>query len=102
MKILFPIALSAVACFAQQAPAQHAPSGVATYVSSAELQNTVKKTASSTVNDTQVRVVSINNEYNVAIGVLHRANTAEHERAAGSRTPKLQRCTRSFPAAERL
>jgi mannose-6-phosphate isomerase-like protein (cupin superfamily) len=63
--------------------AQQQPRGVATYVTNAELQATVQKTASSNVNDTQVRVVGINNEYNVAIGVLHRANTAAHGAGGG-------------------
>jgi mannose-6-phosphate isomerase-like protein (cupin superfamily) len=63
--------------------AQHEPRGEATYITSAEIQATVKKTASSNVNDTQLRVVGINNEYNVAIGILHRANTAEHGAGGG-------------------
>lgn len=36
---------------------------------------TVKKTASAAVSDQAIRVVSINDEYNVGVGVVHRART---------------------------
>jgi oxalate decarboxylase/phosphoglucose isomerase-like protein (cupin superfamily) len=56
--------------------AQHLPRGTATDVSSAEIQTMVQKTASAPVSDQAIRVVSINDEYNVGIGVVHRAKTA--------------------------
>ncbi len=59
---------------AQSAP--HVPRGTATDVTSAEIQAALKKTASSAVSDQQLSVVSINGEYNVAIGILHRAKTS--------------------------
>lgn len=65
----------------------HLPRGVATYVTSSEIQATVQKTASANVNDTQIKVVNIkgshDDDYNVAIGVLHRANTAAHGAGGG-------------------
>jgi hypothetical protein len=58
------------------ARAQHLPRGAATDVANAEIQATVQKTASAPVSDQAIRVVSINDEYNVGIGVVHRAKTA--------------------------
>jgi hypothetical protein len=74
-KIIF--LLSAVA-WAQSStpPAQHLPRGTATDVSNADIQATVAKTASAPVSDQAIRVVNINDEYNVGIGVVHRAKTA--------------------------
>src|SRR5579885_2211788 len=57
------------------AKAPHQPRGSATDVSSAEIQATVQKTASAAVSDQAIRVVSINDEYNVGVGVVHRAKT---------------------------
>lgn len=61
--------------------AQTAARGTATDIPSAEIQAAVKKTASSAVSDQQLRVVSINGEYNVAIGVLHRNRASAQNRA---------------------
>jgi mannose-6-phosphate isomerase-like protein (cupin superfamily) len=55
--------------------AQQESRGAATGVNNDEIMAIVKKTASQAVNDTQVRVVGIDNEYNVGIGVMHRART---------------------------
>jgi len=55
---------------------QHLPRGSATDVTSAEIQATVQKTPTAAVSDQAIRVVSINDEYNVGIGVVHRAKTA--------------------------
>jgi len=44
-------------------------------VSAAEIQAAVKKTASAMVSDQQLRVIGIDNEYNVGVGVVHRART---------------------------
>jgi mannose-6-phosphate isomerase-like protein (cupin superfamily) len=59
-----------------QSPAPHLPRGTAADVSSGEIQSLVQKTASAVVSDQALRVVSINGEYNVGIGVVHRAKTA--------------------------
>src|SRR5258708_12789568 len=56
--------------------AQHLPRGAATDVTNAEIQATVQKTASAPVSDQAIRVISINGEYNVGVGVVHRAKTA--------------------------
>ena len=55
--------------------AQHAPRGTATDVSKAEVEATLQKTAKAAISDQAIRVVSINNEYNVGVGVVHRART---------------------------
>jgi len=55
---------------------QHLPRGSATDVTNAEIQATVQKTPTAAVSDQAIRVVSINDEYNVGIGVVHRAKTA--------------------------
>lgn len=52
------------------------PRGTATDVSSAEIQALVQKTASERISDQAIRVVSINGEYNVGVGVVHRAKTS--------------------------
>lgn len=51
------------------------PRGTAVDVSRAEIEATVQKTASAKVSDQAIRVVNINGEYNVGIGVVHRAKT---------------------------
>jgi len=58
-----------------QTPAARLPGGTATYVANAEVQATVRKTPSLAVSDQAIRIVSINGEYNVALGVVHRART---------------------------
>src|SRR6267142_4149114 len=69
---------------AQTSPAaQHLPRGTATDISNAEIQATVQKTASAPVSDQAIRVVSINGEYNVGIGVVHRAKTAGRNPGGG-------------------
>jgi mannose-6-phosphate isomerase-like protein (cupin superfamily) len=65
------------------AGAQHMPRGTATDVSKAEIEATVQKTAMAPVSDQALRVVSINNEYNVGVGVVHRAKTAGRDIGGG-------------------
>jgi len=60
---------------AAQAQPPHEPRGTATDVPRAEIEATVQKTASAAVSDQAIRVVSINGEYNVGVGVVHRAKT---------------------------
>jgi oxalate decarboxylase/phosphoglucose isomerase-like protein (cupin superfamily) len=52
-----------------------APSSPATYVTSAEVQAVAQKTANVAVSDQAIRIVNASSEYNVAVGVVHRART---------------------------
>jgi mannose-6-phosphate isomerase-like protein (cupin superfamily) len=67
-------ALALIFAFASMAQNQP-PSGAATDVTNAEIQAALKKTASARVSDQQLRVIDIDGEYNVAVGILHRAKT---------------------------
>jgi mannose-6-phosphate isomerase-like protein (cupin superfamily) len=69
----FAIASQVQAQTAQQA--QHLPRGTAVDITNAEILTTAQKTAAAPVSDQQIRVVSINGEYNVGVGVVHRAKT---------------------------
>lgn len=60
-----------ISAMAQRQP----PSGTATDVPNSAIQAALKKTASAPVSDQQLRVVDIDGEYNVAVGILHRAKT---------------------------
>ena len=75
LALLFALCLTSRVEAQTGSPAQHMPRGTATDVSNAEIKATVQKTASSVVSDEQLRVVSINGEYNVGVGVVHRAKT---------------------------
>jgi mannose-6-phosphate isomerase-like protein (cupin superfamily) len=66
-----------------QTPAPHLPRGTATDISSAEIQALVQKTAADRVSDQAIRVVSVNGEYNVSIGVVHRAKTSGKDAPSG-------------------
>ena len=66
--------VSAVVMITAQTP--HLPRGTAVDISNAEVRATVEKTASARVSDQAIRVVSVNGEYNVGVGVVHRAKTA--------------------------
>ena len=70
--VLIAIALLSAAARGQT-PRQ--PRGTAADVSRAEIEATVQKTAAARVSDQAIRVVNINGEYNVGIGVVHRAKT---------------------------
>jgi len=74
--------LSFVLLCASVALAQE-PRGKATHIPSAEIEATVQKTATAPVSDQQIRVVSINGEYNVGAGVVHRARTEGKQTANG-------------------
>jgi len=58
-----------------QAPQGRAPAAPGTYITSAEVEAIAKRTANLAVSDQAIRIVNINNEYNVAVGVVHRAKT---------------------------
>lgn len=66
-----------------QGVAPHLPRGTATDISSTEIQSLVKKTAADRVSDQAIRVVSINGEYNVGVGVVHRAKTSGTQAGGG-------------------
>ena len=65
----------ALVALASHAKTQHMPRGTATDGSRAEVEATIEKTASVAVSDRAIRVVSINGEYNVGVGVVDRAKT---------------------------
>lgn len=71
----------ALAAYAAQAQTPHMPRGTATDISKADVEATVQKTASAAVSDQAIRVVSINGEYNVGVGVVHRAKTTAQSTA---------------------
>src|SRR5512141_2674308 len=75
--------LALVLALSLPAMAQHTPRGIATDVSKAEIEATVQKTAMAPVSDQAMRVVSINGEYNVGVGVVHRAKTAGRDIGGG-------------------
>jgi mannose-6-phosphate isomerase-like protein (cupin superfamily) len=54
---------------------KHPTGGVATDVPNSQIQAALKKSASAAVSDQQLRVVDVDGEYNVAVGILHRAKT---------------------------
>jgi len=66
-----------------QSPAPHLPRGTATDISSAEVEALVQKTIADRVSDQAIRVVSVNGEYNVSIGVVHRAKTSGKDAPGG-------------------
>jgi mannose-6-phosphate isomerase-like protein (cupin superfamily) len=49
--------------------------GTAVDIGNAEVQGVLRKTAASAVSDRQLRVVNIDGEYNVGVGVVHREKT---------------------------
>jgi len=61
----------------------HLARGTATDISNAEIQALVQKTASDRISDQAIRVVSINGEYNVSVGVVHRAKTSGAQAGGG-------------------
>ena len=65
------------------AQSQHMPRGSATDVTNDEIKATVAKTAEAKVSDQQIRVVNVNNEYNVGVGVVHRAKSDGPQAANG-------------------
>jgi len=66
-----------------QPVAPHLPRGTATDINNAEIQALVQKTATDRISDQAIRVVSINGEYNVSVGVVHRAKTSGAQAGGG-------------------
>lgn len=76
----------AMVLFAAAVAVQAQPSGArapAVDVGNAEVQATIEKTKSSAVSDRQLRVVNINGEYNVGVGIVHRSKTNGPQTASG-------------------
>jgi mannose-6-phosphate isomerase-like protein (cupin superfamily) len=64
-------------------PVSHLPRGTATDIRSAEVEALVQKTAADRVSDQAIRVVNVNGEYNISIGVVHRAKTSGKDVPSG-------------------
>ena len=75
LALSFALSVSIEVCAQAQTPASRPAAGAATYVTSAEVQATLQKTPTLAVSDQAIRIVSINGEYNVAVGVVHRSKT---------------------------
>jgi oxalate decarboxylase/phosphoglucose isomerase-like protein (cupin superfamily) len=73
--ISFALSTSVTVRAQGRAPAARPAAAAATYVTSAEVQSVAQKTATLPVSDQAIRIVNINGEYNVAVGVVHRAKT---------------------------
>jgi mannose-6-phosphate isomerase-like protein (cupin superfamily) len=65
------------------AASPHVPSGTATDINNSEIDALVRKVAAVRVSDQAIRIVSINNEYNVSIGVVSRLKTSGKEAPSG-------------------
>ena len=61
----------------------HLPRGTATDIGNTEIQSLVGKTASERISDQALRVVSINGEYHVGVGVVHRARASGAQAGGG-------------------
>jgi mannose-6-phosphate isomerase-like protein (cupin superfamily) len=70
---LFTLALAGSFLNQAAAQTQHMPRGTATDITKADVDATLAKTASAKVSDQAIRVVSINDEYYVGVGVVHRS-----------------------------
>jgi mannose-6-phosphate isomerase-like protein (cupin superfamily) len=62
----------AASTLAQSAPA---PAGAAIDIPNSEIQRIARQNAGAPVSDQQIRIIGVNNEYNVSVGVVHRAKT---------------------------
>jgi len=83
MRYIFPLSIAVVAAAVVGALAQGQPRGTGTVILNKDILSAVEKTAKDAVNDSQIRVVSINGEYNVGVGVVHRAKTAGRDIGGG-------------------
>jgi mannose-6-phosphate isomerase-like protein (cupin superfamily) len=63
--------------------AQHTPRGAATDISGDEIAAVVKANSAPAVSDKQIRVVNIDNEYNIGVGVVQRKRTEGKQAANG-------------------
>jgi len=63
--------------------APHLPRGTATDVNNSEIDAMVRKVAAVPVSDQAIRVISVNNEYNVGVSVVSRLKTSGKEAPSG-------------------
>jgi mannose-6-phosphate isomerase-like protein (cupin superfamily) len=70
----------AATTFAQSAPTL---GGTAIDIPNSEIQAIAQRNAGAPVSDQQIRIISINGDYNVGVGVVHRART-EKQSVGGS------------------
>lgn len=77
---LAAVFLLAAITLAQSAPAS---GGAAIDIPNSEIQRVAARNANAAVSDQQIRVISINGDYNVGVGVVHRAKT-EKQSVGGS------------------
>jgi hypothetical protein len=85
MKQSAKVTVVLAALFAASAQ-QSVPRGTATDIGNAEIQATVRKTAQLAVSDRQLGVLGVSGDYNVGIGVVHRAKTNGPQTANGVET----------------
>jgi oxalate decarboxylase/phosphoglucose isomerase-like protein (cupin superfamily) len=83
MRNALALTLALGAAGAAVAQTQHMPRGTATDIPNTEIQRIINKTPNLPVSDQQIRVLNINGEYNVGVGVVHRAKT-EKQSVGGS------------------
>ena len=76
LSLIFGFAIAGQVHAQTAPPAQHLPRGTAVDITNAEILATAQKTTAAPVSDQQIRVVNVNGEYNVGVGVVHRAKTA--------------------------
>jgi oxalate decarboxylase/phosphoglucose isomerase-like protein (cupin superfamily) len=83
MRNALALTLALGAAGAAVAQTQHLPRGTATDIPNTEIQRIINKTPNLPVSDQQIRVLNINGEYNVGVGVVHRAKTAGRDIGGG-------------------
>jgi hypothetical protein len=66
-----------------QSTSSHLPRDAATDINNSEIDALVRRVATVRVSDQAIRVVSVNNEYNVSIGVVSRLKTSGKEAPSG-------------------
>ena len=72
--------LFAATAVAQSAPA---PSRAAVDIPNSEIQRIARQNAGAPVSDQRIRIINVNSDYNVGVGVVHRAKT-EKQSVGGS------------------
>jgi len=83
MRLVLPLSIVIAAAAVVGALAQGQPRGTGTVILNKDILSAVEKTQKDAVNDSQIRVVSINGDYNVGVGVVHRAKTAGRDIGGG-------------------
>ena len=79
-----PILMAAALVLSASAQGAQVSAGrSATDIGNAEIRSAVQRTANQPVSDQQLRVVDIQGEYNVGVGVVHRARTTGRDIGGG-------------------